>query len=64
MRGGWTLSEPWSKEDNSWISHDVTAPMLVSPNNETAAMMVSRSNTPEIAIERYYYANFFFGFRW
>ena len=38
---------------NSWISHDVTAAMLVSPNNEMAAMLVSRSNPP--GIESYYY---------
>ena len=42
----------------SWISHDVTAAMLVSPNNEMAAMLVSRSNPP--GIESYYYANVFF----
>ena len=46
----------------SWISHDVTAAMLVSPNNEMAAMLVSRSNPP--GIESYYYANVFFRFRW
>ena len=46
---------------NSWISHDVTAAMLVSPNNEMAAMLVSRSNPP--GIESYYYANVFFCFR-
>ena len=45
----------------SWISHDVTAAMLVSPNNEMAAMLVSRSNPP--GIESYYYANVFFCFR-
>ena len=36
--------------------------MLVSPNNEMAAMLVSRSNPP--GIESYYYANVFFCFRW
>ena len=46
---------------NAWISHDVTAAMLVSPNNEMAAMLVSRSNPP--GIESYYYANVFFCFR-
>ena len=46
---------------NSWISHDVTAAMLVSPNNEMAAMLVFRSNPP--GIESYYYANVFFCFR-
>ena len=46
---------------NSWILHDVTAAMLVSPNNEMAAMFVSRSNPP--GIESYYYANVFFCFR-
>ena len=46
----------------SWISHDVTAAMLVSPNNAMAAMLVSRSNPP--GIESYYYANVFFCFRW
>ena len=46
----------------SWISHDVTAAMLVSPNNEMAAMLVSRSNP--LGIESYYYANVFFRFRW
>ena len=45
----------------SWISHDVRAAMLVSPNNEMAAMLVSRSNPP--GIESYYYANVFFFFR-
>ena len=35
--------------------------MLVSPNNEMAAMLVSRSNPP--GIESYYYANVFFCFR-
>ena len=33
---------------NSWILHDVTAAMLVSPNNKMAAMLVSRSNPPGI----------------
>ena len=47
---------------NSWILHDVTAAMLVSPNNEMAAMLVSRSNPS--GIESYYYANVFFCFRW
>ena len=42
---------------NSWISHDVTAAMLMSPNNEMAVMLVSRSNPP--GIESYYYANVF-----
>ena len=46
---------------NSWILHDVTAAMLVSPNNEMAAMLVSRSNPP--GIDSYYYANVFFCFR-
>ena len=46
---------------NSWISHDVTAAMLVSPNNEMAAMLVSRSNPP--SFESCYYANVFFCFR-
>ena len=32
----------------SWVSHDVTAAMLVSPNNEMAAMLVSRSNPPGV----------------
>ena len=45
---------------HSWISHEVTAAMLVSPNNEMAAMLVSRSNPP--GIESYYYANVFFCF--
>ena len=45
----------------SWISHDVTAAMLVSPNNEMPAVLVSRSNPP--GIESYYYANVFFCFR-
>ena len=36
--------------------------MLVSPNNEMAAMLVSRPNPP--GIESYYYANVFFCFRW
>ena len=44
----------------SWISHDVTAAMLVSPNNEMVSMLVSRSNPP--GIESYYYANVFFFF--
>ena len=46
---------------NSWILHDVTAAMLVSPNNEMAAMLVSRSNPP--GIDSFYYANVFFCFR-
>ena len=46
----------------SWISHDVTVAMLVSQNNEMAAMLVSWSNPP--GIERYCYANVFFCFRW
>ena len=46
---------------NSWILHDVTAAMLVSPINEMAAMLVSRSNPP--GIDSYYYANVFFCFR-
>ena len=46
---------------NLWILHDVTAAMLVSPNNEMAAMLVSRSNPP--GIDSYYYANVFFCFR-
>ena len=45
----------------SWISHDVTAAMLVSPNNEMAAMLVSRCNPP--GIKSYCYANVFFCFR-
>ena len=45
----------------SWISHDVTAAMLLSPNNEMAAMLVSRSSPP--GIENYYYVNVFFCFR-
>ena len=43
---------------NSWISHDVTAAMLVSPNSEMVSMLVCRSNPP--GIESYYYANVFF----
>ena len=46
---------------NSWLLHDVTAALLVSPNNEMAAMLVSRSNPP--GIDSYYYANVFFCFR-
>ena len=46
---------------DSWISHDVTVAMLVSPNNEMAAILVSRSNPP--GIESYYDANVFFCFR-
>ena len=46
---------------NSWFSHDVTAAMLKSPNNETEAMLKSTSNPP--GIELYYYANFVFCFR-
>ena len=38
-----------------------TAAMLVSPNIEMVAMLVSRSNPP--GIESYYYANVFFCFR-
>ena len=61
----WTRHRPRRVSDfsyNSWISHDVTAAMLVSQNNEMAAMLVSRSNPP--GIESYYYANVFFCFRW
>ena len=46
--------------ENSWISHEVTAAMLVSPNNEMAAMLVSRSNPP--GIESYYYAKLGYSF--
>ena len=49
------------ERSKAWISHDVTAALLVSPNNEMAAMLVSRSNPP--GIESYYYANVFFCFR-
>ena len=44
-----------------WVSHDVTAAMLVSPNKETAAMLVSRPNPP--GIERHYYGHVVFCFR-
>ena len=43
---------------NAWFSYDLTAAMLKSPNNETEAMLESRSNPPEL--ELYYYANFVF----
>ena len=35
---------------NSWFSHDVTASMLESPNNETAATLESRLNPPGIEL--------------
>ena len=40
------------------LSHDVTAAILVSQNNETAAMLVSQTST--MGVERFCYANAFF----
>ena len=37
----------------SWFSHDVTAAITVSPNNETAAILVSQSNRPGIELLLY-----------
>ena len=42
------------------FSRDVTAAMLVSLNNGTAAILVYPTNPP--GIELYYHANVFFGF--
>ena len=42
------------------FSHDVTAAILVSQNNETAAMLVSE--TSPVGVELLYYANAFFCF--
>ena len=40
------------------FSHDVTAAILVSHNNETAAMLVSQ--TTPLGVELFSYANAFF----
>ena len=40
------------------FSHDVTAAILVSQNNKTAAMLVSR--TSPVGVELFSYANAFF----
>ena len=40
------------------FSHDVTAAILVSQNNETSAMLVSQ--TSPVGVEPFYYANAFF----
>ena len=40
------------------FSHDVTATILVSQNNETAAMLVSQ--TSPVGVELFSYANAFF----
>ena len=42
------------------FSHDVTAVILVSQNNETAAMLVSQ--TSPVGVELFSYANDFFCF--
>ena len=39
--GGYKLTEIRTNQINSRFSHDITAAMLVSPNKETAAMLVS-----------------------
>ena len=43
---------------NRVFSHDVTAAILVSQNNETAVMLVSQTNP--VAVELFSYANTFF----
>ena len=52
--------------ENDWVSsgvyiafsHDVTAAMMVSQNNETVAMLVSQTNP--LGVELFYYVNTFF----
>ena len=50
-----------SKLDYRVFSHDVTAAILVSKNNETAAMLVSQ--TSPLGVELFSFANAFFCFR-
>ena len=45
---------------NRVFSHDVTAPILVSQNTETAAILVSQTNP--LGVELFSYANAFFYF--
>ena len=44
------------------FSLDVTATILVSQNNETAAMLVSQTNPVGVLVELFSYANAFFCF--
>ena len=50
----------WKNENDSnrVFSHDVMAAILVSQNNETAAMLVSQ--TSPVGVELFSYANAFF----
>ena len=43
---------------NRLFSHDVTAAILVSRNNETSAMLVSQNS--HLGVELFFYANAFF----
>ena len=45
-------------ETRAYLSHDVTAAMFVSQNNETVAMLVSQ--TSPVGVELFSYANAFF----
>ena len=42
-------------ETRAFLSHDVTAAMFVSQNNETVAMLVSQTNP--VGVELFSYAN-------
>ena len=46
------------KSWNRALSYDVTAPILVSQNNETAAMLVPQTNP--VGVELFSYVNTFF----
>ena len=46
------------QKDNRVFSHDVTAAILVSQDNETAAMLVSQKGP--VGVELFSYANAFF----
>ena len=55
FEGARGLSCFFNYDNHSRFSHDVTTATLVSPNKETAAMLVTRSTPP--GIELYYCAN-------
>ena len=46
------------EDDYRVFSHDVTVAILVSQNNETAAMLVSQ--TSPVGVELFFYVNAFF----
>ena len=52
------MGEEGTQKFNRVFSHDVTAAILVSQNNETAAMLVSQTGL--VGIELFSYANAFF----